>query len=65
MSGRSLADTAGTARTMRQLHGSIAIGTCGFNLSDSIVGHVQHSHRQRRSVVGKYAGHANLATDKS
>jgi hypothetical protein len=65
MSGRSFADTTGAAHTVCQLHCGIAIGISGFNLSDTIVGHFQHSYRQRRTVIGKNAGHANLATDKS
>src|SRR5674476_160521 len=65
VSGGSFADATGTTYPVCQLHSGVAIGACGFNLSDTIVGHFQHSNRQRRTVIGKYAGHANLATDKS
>jgi hypothetical protein len=65
VSGSSLTDATGTAHPVCQLHSGVAIGVHGFNLSDTIVGHFQHCHRQRRTVIGKNAGHANLATDKS
>jgi len=57
--------TAGAVRTVRDLHCTVTVRGSGFDLGDTIVGHFQHSHRQRRTVIGKNAGHANLATDKS
>jgi len=47
------------------LHGAVAIRRRRLDLGDSIVGDVEHRHRQRVAVVGEDAGHADFAADQS
>src|SRR5205085_2798893 len=64
MTGQRLAYTAGTAFAMRNLQAAIAITLQCFDLRHTVRYNFQHSYRNAFAFIGKYAGHAHLATNK-
>src|SRR5262249_5769335 len=48
----------GAALAEGDLHGVVAVGRRGFDLSDAVVGDVEHRDGQRIAVVGENASHA-------
>ena len=65
VTGRSLIHPARTTNAEGHLDGRIAIRFSRFDLGHTVVGHVQHSHRNGSTILGKNASHAHLAPDKA
>jgi hypothetical protein len=65
MSGLRFVHAIVAARSEGELHRCVAVIVFGLDLGDAIVRHIQHSHRNGCTVLGKNAGHADLATDES
>src|SRR5688572_16139955 len=63
--GERLPDARRTPLAERDLHGGIAVVVGCLDLSDPVVGHVQHGHGQGVAVVREDARHADLAADQS
>jgi hypothetical protein len=65
MASKGLGDARGTALAESDLNGCVAIDLRRFDLGHAVVGHVKHSYRNGRTILGKNASHANLATYKA
>src|SRR5437879_3569819 len=65
VAGGGLVDAGSATLAESDLHGAVAVGRGRLDLRHTVVGHVEHRHRQRVAVVGENAGHADLAADQS
>src|SRR5579885_77156 len=63
MAGERLVDAAGLLLARGHLHGAVAVGFHGLDLSDAVGGALDHGHGNGFAALREHAGHARLASD--
>src|SRR6202008_597025 len=65
VAGYGLGDAGGAALAVGDLQRRVAVGLCGLDLGDAVVGDVDHRHGDGFALVGEDAGHADLAAQQA